>query len=78
MATITRSRIAYMAENKTKPTGASVDDYTASRASEQQHADCRKLMTLLERVTHQRPTMWGPSIVGYGMYRYTDESGRTQ
>ena len=66
-----------MAENKTKPTDASVDDYLASRASEQQHADCRKLMTLLEQVTQQPPKMWGPSIVGYGSYRYTYASGRT-
>jgi hypothetical protein len=66
-----------MAENKTKPTDASVDDYIASRASEQQHADCRQLMTLLEQVTQQPPKMWGPSIVGYGSYRYTYASGRT-
>lgn len=66
-----------MAENKTKPTDASVDDYLASRASEQQHADCRKLMTLLKQVTRQPPKMWGPSIVGYGSYCYTYESGRT-
>jgi hypothetical protein len=66
-----------MAENRTKPTDASVDDYIASRASEQQRADCRELMPLLERVTRQPPRMWGPSIVGYGSYRYTYESGRT-
>src|SRR5262245_58892896 len=66
-----------MAENKTKPTDASVTDYIASRASDQQRADCRKLMTLLKQVTRQPPKMWGPSIVGYGRYRYTYESGRT-
>src|SRR5262245_277994 len=66
-----------MADNKTKPTDASVDDYIASKASEQQRADCRQLMTLLNRVTRQSPKMWGPSIVGYGSYRYTYESGRT-
>jgi len=66
-----------MAENKTKPTGASVDDYIASRANAQQHADCRELMALFKRVTRQTPRMWGPSIVGYGSYRYTYESGRT-
>ena len=66
-----------MAENKTKPTDASVDDYIASRANEQQYTDCRKLMTLLKRVTRQTPRMWGPSIVGYGSYSYTYESGRT-
>lgn len=66
-----------MAGNKTKPTGAGVEDYIASRANERQRADCRELMALFEKITRQSPTMWGPSIVGYGSYRYTYESGRT-
>lgn len=66
-----------MAENKTKPTRASVKDYIASRASEQQRADCRELMILLKKLTRKTPRMWGPSMVGYGSYRYTYESGRT-
>ena len=66
-----------MAENKTKPTDASVEDYIASRANAQQDADCRELMALFKRVTRHSPRMWGPSIVGYGSYRYTYESGRT-
>jgi hypothetical protein len=66
-----------MAGNKTKPTGASVEAYIASRANAQQRSDCRELMHLLERITRQQPRMWGPSMVGYGSYRYTYESGRT-
>ena len=66
-----------MAENKTKPTDASVEDYIASRANAQQRTDCRELMALLKKVTRHSPRMWGPSIVGYGSYRYTYESGRT-
>jgi hypothetical protein len=66
-----------MAENKTRPTDASVDDYIVSRANAQQRADCRELMAMFKRVTRQTPRMWGPSIVGYGSYRYTYESGRT-
>ena len=66
-----------MAENKAKPTGASVEDYIASRANEQQHSDCQELMALLKKITRQPPKMWGPSIVGFGFYRYTYESGRT-
>lgn len=65
-----------MAENKTRPTDASVERYIASRASEQQRADCRELMAMLGRITRGSPRMWGPSIVGYGCYRYTYESGR--
>ena len=66
-----------MAENKTKPTSASIEDYIASRASAQQAADCQDLMDLMHRVTGEDPVMWGPSIVGYGTYRYTYASGRT-
>lgn len=66
-----------MAENKTKPTEASVEDYLAERGSEHQRADCRELMAIMHRITQEPPRMWGPSIVGYGSYRYTYESGRT-
>src|SRR5687767_434166 len=53
------------------------EDYIASRANEQQRTDCQELMALLKKLTQQPPKMWGPSIVGYGSYRYTYESGRT-
>lgn len=66
-----------MPENKTKPTNASVGDYIASRANAEQAADCKRLMALMKRLTRQSPKMWGPSIVGYGRYRYTYASGRS-
>jgi hypothetical protein len=66
-----------MAELKTKPTRASVADYLDSRANEQQRADCRQLMAMMKKVTRQSPRMWGPSIVGYGSFRYATDSGRT-
>jgi hypothetical protein len=66
-----------MAENKTKPTAASVEDYIASRGDEQQRADCRELVALLGSITQEGPKMWGPSIVGFGSYRYAYPSGRT-
>jgi hypothetical protein len=66
-----------MAENKTKATEASVEAYLDSRASEQQRADCKTLMSILGRVTNESPKMWGPSIIGYGSYQYSYESGRT-
>jgi hypothetical protein len=66
-----------MAETKTKPTGANVDAYLASRASPEQMTDCKAIMATCERVTRQQPKMWGPSIVGYGSYTYRYESGHT-
>jgi len=70
-------RESSVAETKTKFTAARVEDYIDARGSEQQRADCRELMALLEKITQQPPRMWGPSIVGYGAYRYTYESGHT-
>jgi hypothetical protein len=61
----------------TKPTGASVNAYLASRASPEQLADCRKLIAMCKRVTRKPAKMWGPSIVGFDSYRYTYESGHS-
>jgi len=66
-----------MAELKTKPTNASIDDYLASRASPEQLTDCKAIMAICKRVTKQQPKMWGPSIVGYGSYKYRYESGHS-
>jgi hypothetical protein len=66
-----------MPEAKTKPTSASVEDYLLSKASVEQMADCKALMAILKKVTKHDPTMWGPSIVGYGSYHYKYASGRT-
>lgn len=74
---VTKQEKGDMAEPKTKATDASVDEYIASRANEEQLADCQALMALLGRITGEKPKMWGPSIVGYGSYRYKYESGRT-
>jgi hypothetical protein len=66
-----------MAETKTKPTGASVDEYLASRANAQQLVDCRAIMAICERVTGHPAVMWGPSIVGFGSYSYRYDSGHS-
>ena len=66
-----------MAKTKTKPTGASVDAYLASRARPEQLADCKVVMAMCKRVTKQQPKMWGPSMVGYGSYSYKYESGHS-
>lgn len=62
---------------KTKPTPASIDDYLASRASAEQLTDARALIALLRRVSGETPKMWGPSIVGFGSYRYPLAGGKS-
>lgn len=66
-----------MAEQKTLSSGASVAAHIAERATPAQAEDCRHLIELLQRLTGQPPEMWGPSIVGFGRYRYTYASGRS-
>jgi hypothetical protein len=65
-----------MAENKTKPTGSSVESYLAGIADEGRRRDCQALAKLMSKVTKEKPAMWGPSIVGFGSYHYRYDSGR--
>lgn len=66
-----------MAEPKTRPTTASVEAFLAKVADEGRREDCRALAKLMKQVTRQDPVMWGPSIVGFGSYRYVYASGKT-
>jgi hypothetical protein len=65
-----------MAENKTKPTPMSVPAFLDACADEAQRADAKTLASLMQKVTGDQPSMWGPSIVGFGSYHYAYESGR--
>jgi hypothetical protein len=64
-----------MAETKTKATEASVDDFLEAVAHPVRRADGLALRELMERVTGEPATMWGPSIVGFGSYHYRYASG---
>ena len=65
-----------MAENKTKPTTVSVREYIDALTDEKKRADAKTLVKLMQNVTGEKPKMWGPSIIGFGSYHYTYESGR--
>jgi hypothetical protein len=65
-----------MAENKTKASSASVDDYFSGISDPGRRADCEALAKRMARVTKHKPTMWGTSIVGFDSYHYRYESGR--
>jgi hypothetical protein len=65
-----------MAENKTRATAASVDDFLDSVPDPQRRDDARILRALMERVSGERAAMWGPSILGFGSHHYKYESGR--
>ncbi len=65
-----------MAENKTKPTGVSVEDFLDSVTPDVRREDGRALCGLMARVSGCPPVLWGPSIIGFGHYRYRTEAGR--
>jgi len=65
-----------MAENKTKPTEASVDAYLDAINDEARRKDCKALAKLIAKVTKLKPKMWGTAIVGFGTLKYKYESGR--
>ncbi|WP_167132107.1 DUF1801 domain-containing protein [Paramicrobacterium chengjingii] len=59
-----------MAEPKTKPTDASVHAFIDRATPLRRRADGHRLDAIMRDVTGVEPSMWGPSIVGYGSYRY--------
>lgn len=64
-----------MAENKTKPTDASVAAFIEAVDHPGKQADAQVLDALFRKVTGQEPQMWGPTIIGYGSYHYVYDSG---
>ena len=65
-----------MAEQKTKPTDESVEDFLNRIPDAERREDCFAVAKIMEEITGERPVMWGPSIVGFGTYHYKYASGR--
>ncbi len=65
-----------MAKSKTKPTKVSVTAFIDALPDAGKRTEARALVKLMERATGEKPKMWGPSIIGFGTYHYTYESGR--
>ncbi|WP_166980404.1 DUF1801 domain-containing protein [Paramicrobacterium fandaimingii] len=59
-----------MAQPKTKPTDASVPAFIDSATPARRRTDGHRLDAIMREVTGAEPVMWGPSIVGYGVYHY--------
>jgi hypothetical protein len=65
-----------MAELKTKETKKSVNAFLNQIVDKQRREDCSAIVEIMRAATKEEPKMWGPSIVGFGRYRYKYESGR--
>lgn len=64
------------AQLKTTATDAAVADFIASVPDARRREEAAAIDALHRRVTGLAPTMWGPSIIGYGSYNYRYDSGR--
>lgn len=64
-----------MAENKTKQTEQSVEEFINTVADEQKRKDCFTILKLMQEATKEKPKMWGTSIIGFGSYHYKYDSG---
>ncbi len=62
--------------NKTVPNDASVMSFLATIEDEEKRRDSEALIAMMQEVSSQPAVMWGPSIIGFGTYHYTYETGR--
>lgn len=59
-----------LADIKTKPTSASVEDFIGAVADERKRNDSRVLLQMMEKAQKEKPKMWGGSIIGFGDKRF--------
>jgi hypothetical protein len=63
-------------EAKTKPTTVSVQSFVDGLDDERRQREAKTLISMMRKLTGEKPVMWGPSIVGFGRYHYKYASGR--
>ena len=67
-----------MAEIKTRPTGVDVTAFLEAVPDERRRAEGHEMRELMERVTGEPATMWGPTMVGFGSKPYTVTTGTNE
>ncbi|WP_026556322.1 DUF1801 domain-containing protein [Arthrobacter sp. 35W] len=65
-----------MADNKTVATTVPPREFIAGVVPEVRRKDALVLLEIMEEITGQPATMWGPSMIGFGNHHYAYESGR--
>ncbi len=62
-----------MAELKTKQTNANVMDFINDVQDKAKREDAITLLNIFKEITKEPAKMWGPSMIGFGMYHYKSE-----
>ncbi|ALC91760.1 hypothetical protein AM500_19720 [Bacillus sp. FJAT-18017] len=64
-----------MYELKTKETDSSVIEFIEAVDNMKKREDAYKLLDIFTETTGHEAKMWGPSIIGFGMYHYKYATG---
>jgi hypothetical protein len=64
-----------MAAIKTRKTGGDVQTFLKSVSDRKRKDDTLQVLALMKKLTGCEPAMWGPSIVGFGDFRYRYANG---
>ena len=65
-----------MADLKTRQNNAGVKKFLDSVEDVQKRKDSLAVLEMMQKITGEKPKMWGTSIVGFGNYHYKYASGR--
>jgi hypothetical protein len=57
------------------PTKVSVQTYVDGLDDERRRREATALISMMKKVTGEKPVMWGSSIIGFGSYHYKYASG---
>jgi hypothetical protein len=63
-----------MSEPKTVPTDANVYEFLEAAATPRRRVEGLRLAEIFHEVTSTDPVMWGPTMVGYGTFRYISQA----
>lgn len=65
-----------MSDLKTKENDGDVRAFLETVENERRKQDSFVVLDIMEEITGKTPKMWGGSIIGFGNYHYTYDSGR--
>ena len=65
-----KTRKSKLAEIKTKPTAASVEDFINAITDEQKRKESFVLLEMMKSITEEEPILWSSSVIGFGIKRY--------
>ena len=67
-----------MTERKTVANKTSVKGFIDGVKNERRKADAKEVAKMMRAASGQRARMWGPSIIGYGISKYTLANGKEE